>query len=243
MKNDNGTTISLHVSLHAEWDGLLVVPAPAAPKPSLGNPGPKIGDIQLTETLGPEGEPGAQIALLSLGPENKITAEVLRKAGGFLAKWLAKYRVDNAGVILGQLDDLGIANGVQAFFEGLLLGAFKFNIHKSDVKESNPTDFHLLVPETDTVPYQSDIDRINATAAAVNLARSLSHEPPNYLNPATLADRTQALAEAEGLKCQVLDDVALSDLGAGAIVSVGQGSSVWFPSHYLRARGAWPPGR
>lgn len=224
MKRDNSSFISLRISQHEAWEGLIIIPAPAPGEPSIGYPGPKIGDIQLIETTGSDGQPVDQKALLSLGLEQKIDAEALRKAGGYLAKWIAKYRVGKAGVILGHLDDLGITNGVQAFFEGLLLGAFRFDTHKSNAKAEIPTEFHLLVPHPDRETIQAEIKHINAVAAGVNLARSLSHEPPNFLNPATLADRTQALAKAEGLKCQVLDDRALAELGAGAIVSVGQGS-------------------
>jgi leucyl aminopeptidase len=44
------------------------------------------------------------------------------------------------------------------------------------------------------------------------------------INPVTLAERVQDLAKEVGLKCTVLDDQQLADMGAGAIVAVGQGS-------------------
>jgi leucyl aminopeptidase len=60
---------------------------------------------------------------------------------------------------------------------------------------------------------------------AVNLARAWAGEPANVINPVSLAERVQDLAKEVGLKCTVLDDKQLTEMGAGAIVAVGQGSA------------------
>jgi leucyl aminopeptidase len=61
-------------------------------------------------------------------------------------------------------------------------------------------------------------------ANGVNLARAIAHQPPNIVNPVTLAERAQMLAEEGDLNCVVLGEEELAVLGAGAIQSVGLGS-------------------
>jgi len=55
-------------------------------------------------------------------------------------------------------------------------------------------------------------------------ARSLANEPGNIINPQTLAERAQRLAQEEGLACDVWDDVQIRDKGLEALWSVGKGS-------------------
>jgi leucyl aminopeptidase len=67
--------------------------------------------------------------------------------------------------------------------------------------------------------------------AGVNLTRAWSHEPPNIINPETLARRAESLATQTGLGCTIFAEKELSDMGAGAILSVGLGSKT--PSHMI----------
>jgi len=60
---------------------------------------------------------------------------------------------------------------------------------------------------------------------AANLTRSISVEPPNILTPLALADRAQAMAKANGLSCEVLDQDRMRQLGMGALLGVAQGSA------------------
>ena len=59
---------------------------------------------------------------------------------------------------------------------------------------------------------------------AVNMAREWAHEPAAIINPQTLSERAQKFAKQFGLNCKILDDKQLTEMGAGAIVAVGQGS-------------------
>jgi leucyl aminopeptidase len=69
------------------------------------------------------------------------------------------------------------------------------------------------------------IKKATIAAEAVNMALEWSHEPPNVINPVTLAERVQKVAAEVGLKCTILDDKQLDAMGAGAIVAVGKGSN------------------
>lgn len=212
--------ITLTLKRAAGFPGLVISPTLAPEMLSPETAGKDAGEVRAA---------GGKI-LLSLGAQKKISAEMIRRAGGGLAKWLAKNNVTEAGLDLGPLFelDLPISSLISALAEGILLGAFTFANHKSDDEKKKATALTLLVDgaagrsESEIEPF---IQKATIIAEAVNLAREWSHEPPNVINPQTLVERVQKAAAEVGLKCTVLDDKQLDEMGAGAIVAVGKGSN------------------
>ncbi len=212
--------MSITISLQKadEFAGLVISLTLAPETITLETAGKDTGDIRMLNGK----------IILSLGPQNKLSAEMIRRAGGSLAKWLAKNTVTYAGVELSTLLGTGMPPSVSlaAFAEGLLLGAFKFDTYKSK-KENTDTSLCLLLDEhtaVDASEIQSYLKKTTIIAEAVNLSREWAHEPPNIINPVSLVERVQKLAAEVGLKCTVLDDTQLAEMGAGAIVAVGKGS-------------------
>ncbi len=167
-------------------------------------------------------------AVVSLGAQKKLNAEAIRRAGGALIKWLKKNNVDAAGIELGGLISLGIPpqTAFKALVEGILLGDFVFDEFKSERKAAKTISIDLLVDENQApAEFERALEIARVTSEAVNLSRAWAHQPPNVINPVTLAEKTQALAAEVGLKCTVLDDRQLDEMGAGAIVAVGKGSN------------------
>ena len=213
--------MSINVTLKstADLSGLTITPVPAPETLSPETAGKEAGEVRTVNGR----------TLLSLGAQKKISAEMVRRAGGGLAKWLAKNNVTEAGLELGPLFGLGLSDAgvVTALVEGILLGAFKFVNHKSDADKPKDTALTLLLDGASGrsgADLEAFINKARITAEAVNLAREWSHEPPNVINPVTLAERVQKIAADAGLKCTVLDDKQLNEMGAGAIVAVGKGS-------------------
>ena len=71
---------------------------------------------------------------------------------------------------------------------------------------------------------QAIADAGRITAECVNLARELVEIPGNDLGPEEFAMRAAREGEAAGLEVEVLEEAALRELGAGALLAVGQGS-------------------
>ena len=71
---------------------------------------------------------------------------------------------------------------------------------------------------------QAIADAGRITAECVNLARELVEIPANDLGPEEFAMRAAREGEAAGLEVEVLEEAALRELGAGALLAVGQGS-------------------
>ncbi|MDC0143980.1 leucyl aminopeptidase [Verrucomicrobia bacterium] len=71
---------------------------------------------------------------------------------------------------------------------------------------------------------QTIADAGRITAECVNLARELVEIPANDLGPEEFAMRAAREGETAGLEVEVLEEAALRELGAGALLAVGQGS-------------------
>jgi leucyl aminopeptidase len=214
-------TIKLDVMALADFRGQVLIDLqPAAAQPSLTAPGKEAGDIHLTDG-GASGKPAR--AVVSLGAGDKIDAEAIRRAGAGVSHWLVKNQVSQAGIDLSGLEGFGLAGGAVALCEGLLMGAFSFDRYKKPAEDQTVSNVSLLA--TDQIDaIKKALERGAIVAGAVNLAREWAHEPPNVINPVTLADKIQSLALGSGLKCTVLDDEQLAEMGAGAILAVGKGS-------------------
>ncbi|MFB0534455.1 MAG: leucyl aminopeptidase, partial [Anaerolineae bacterium] len=61
-------------------------------------------------------------------------------------------------------------------------------------------------------------------AESVCLTRDLVNHPPSVATPTMLAQTARQLAEEHGLRCQVLDEEQMTELGMGALLGVAQGS-------------------
>ncbi|MEJ5223114.1 MAG: leucyl aminopeptidase [Anaerolineales bacterium] len=197
--------------------GVRVTFAPAPETVTLTSPGKEVGEVRFN--------PADHTALVSLGKAEKVNAEMLRRAGGLTAKWLSKNGVEAAGLALDGLDGYGMSlpEAVFALVEGMVMGAYTFDEHKSGEKDALTVSASLLT-DGPTPDLEDALRRAIITAEGTNLARTLAHQPPNVINPVTLAAKAQALAAEYGLKCTVIDDAQLEAMGAGAIHAVGKGS-------------------
>jgi len=199
--------------LPAPVDEPVIRLLPTPETPTLSGPGGQTGEVNLVI------EAGKPVLFVSLGKADKVIVDTYRQAGGKLANWLLKHPVSQLGL---DADTLGESE-LSAFGEGLLLNAFRFDRYKTSEKSleactvnvrsaSNKTEVGKVVAHT------------NHLAAAVNLQRDWAHEPANEINPQSLSERAQDLAATLGVKCTILDEQQLLQMGAGAITAVGKGS-------------------
>jgi len=214
--------ITINTRKPHDWKGINIALATAPKEISPDTAGKDVGEIRFN--------PAEQKATVSLGAKEKINLETFRRAGGAIAKWTAKNKVTELGIETASFADFGPFGSAQdkpapeqiafALAEGILLGSFHFDKHKSKKEEPAPATIYFLNED-----FKQITDQATVVCEATNLTRAWAHEPANVINPVTLADRVQELAKEVGLKCTILDDKQLAEMGAGAIVAVGQGSS------------------
>ena len=162
--------------------------------------------------------------VVSLGDAEKITLEIMRRAGGAVAGWMKANKASRAGVVLPKVGAETQEDVLYALAEGLLLGSFRFDRHRSNRERVAEPSVDVLVERA--APTLTQVLRKAAQiCSGTMLARELAHEPPNVINPKTLASRAQAVARKANLKCTVLDHRRLAQMKAGGIIGVGQGSA------------------
>jgi len=186
-------------------------------KPTVSEPGKQPGDVVVVTSE------NKYSVIVSLSFQSKRTAETFRQAGGGLARWLRQTNTTAIDIDLNEFNDYSIPDALSALCEGLFLGSFQFNRRKS---KTDPVVNAQVVLRggKDISEIAERVRHAQVLTSAVNMARDWSHEPPNIINPITLAERVETVAASHGLRCTVLDDNTLAEMKAGAILSVGKGS-------------------
>jgi leucyl aminopeptidase len=164
-------------------------------------------------------------AVVSLGEKEAYSIEVIRRVGGLLMRWLVKNHVNKVVIDLDSLpvQNWAVTASFHALTEGLVLGSYRFNFYKSEPDLSDNLDINLLT-FLNPIELRDEIEKAKLVSEATNLARDLTNEPPNVLDPSTLTERIVSLAKDANLKVRIIDEAQLSELGADAIISVGKGA-------------------
>ena len=182
--------------------------------------------LELTGFKGKEGEmekihlPGQRIELVyavGLGKRDKADADTFRRASATAIKRLVKEKVGKCLFILPTKSDYIY----QAVAEGIALGSYKFDRYKTGEEEERKGPGEVLVHGAP----EDAIRKGRLLGEAQNYARDLINEPGNVINPITLAQEAQKLAESYGLECRVYDEKEIQEMGMLALWSVGRGSA------------------
>ncbi len=186
-------------------------------KRSLGRLGFK-GDVGQTVLL--PGADGAIQVLVGVGKRADLDSTTLRKAGAAFARAVSDQR--SAVLVLGEVaGELDAAEVTQAVTEGVLLGGYRFDAHKSKPDAGLGT---VTVVGTGDRAEADGARRGNAIAASVNWARDLVNEPGGTLTATVFADRIAERAGALGIEVEVLDKKAIAAAEMGGLLAVNQGS-------------------
>jgi leucyl aminopeptidase len=109
--------------------------------------------------------------------------------------------------------------------QGMRLRAYAFDRYKTKRKdEERRAGVKASIAVADVVATRSAFAPRQAIADGVDMARDLVNEPANVLYPAEFARRTGSLRKV-GVNVEILDVRAMTKLGMGALLGVGQGSA------------------
>jgi leucyl aminopeptidase len=171
----------------------------------------------------PAGLQARRLLLIGGGKADKFNAASLRKAAGAALRHLKPKSSRNIAMLL----DAGFSGPehVAAAVEGAILGDFEPDALKSDKKDVKIVDqFTVVIPGGDaaleTARWRGEI-----LAESQNLTRELVNEPANRMTPSILAARARAMAEEQGLDCEILDQDRMKQLGMGSLLGVAMGSA------------------
>ncbi|MEU5097187.1 leucyl aminopeptidase [Streptomyces sp. NPDC020996] len=186
---------------------------------------------EVTKLPAPSGFKAPLVVAVGLGAEPEkdagYDAEALRKAAGVAARALAGARKAAFALPVADAGDVG------AIGEGVLLGAYSFDMYKENGKDAKGkgkskaplAEAALLGARPRDREHKAAVVRATAVSEELNRARDLINMPPNDLDPEAFAAIAQAAAKEHGIKVQVLDVKALEKGGYGGILGVGAGSA------------------
>ncbi|MGH3765521.1 MAG: leucyl aminopeptidase [Pseudonocardiaceae bacterium] len=144
------------------------------------------------------------------------SSEQVRRAAGAASRALSG--TSRALTTLSRID-------LTAAAEGTALGSYAFTAYRSSNGDGPLGQMDLSVPSACDADATRQLAWATVIAESVAAARDLVNTPPNDLYPASFADRAVTMAQAAGLRTEVLDEKALRREGYGGILGVGSGSS------------------
>jgi leucyl aminopeptidase len=202
-----------------EFASDLDKPAEAAIRRAIAAGSFKGGAGQVIEILAPEWSDASRVMAVGVGKKTSVAELGWQKAAAALVKRLLTSGAKSLAIV--GAPDRGVAANL-AF--GARLAAYRFDQYRLTLKpEKKPSLTSVSVVTDSAAGARSDYAPLAAKAEGIELARNLVSEPPNVLHPESYADRIQELAEL-GLEIEVLDVPAMTKLGMGSLLGVGQGS-------------------
>lgn len=176
------------------------------------------------DILAPEGLKAGRLIVIGAGKLASLKDGDFIKFGGKIA---AKISAGTEAVtILAELPS-GAMKGSQAaaIASGVRLRAYRFDRYKTKKKDGDnaPLRAQFSVAVADVAAARKAFGPENHVVDGVLIARELVNEPPNVLFPAEFARRATQLRKL-GVKVDVLDVKAMTQLGMGALLGVSQGS-------------------
>ena len=177
------------------------------------------------ELIVPEGLKVARLIVIGVGKIADLEPKDVLKLGGIAMGKLPLSA--NEGIVFAEWPG-GAMKPDQAadLAQGVCLRAYAFDRYKTkrkdDERRSGPAKITIAVG--DVAAARNAYQRREAISAGVLMARDLVNEPANVLYPAEFARRTGSLKKV-GVAVEVLDFKAMTKLGMGALLGVGQGSA------------------
>jgi leucyl aminopeptidase len=188
----------------------------------------KRGATLLVPTLGML--PARRVVLSGVGAEADLNAEAVRKGYGAA---VTAARHAGAKQVVSPLppvsDGFTLDESLTAAAEAAAMATYRFTNHEGSVKAAKPKPsldvLTFATNDGDESAITQAIAKGEATANAVNLARDLSNEPASVMTPVEVAEVAAEVAAEHDLEITVFDKKGLAELGANAILTVGQGSA------------------
>ncbi|MCK0505574.1 leucyl aminopeptidase [Aromatoleum anaerobium] len=219
-------------------DGQLGDAAAALDKASKGKFAAVLGRGDLEDKAGSvlaihdlPGSACERVLAVSLGKRDEFGDKAWRDALAAVGKALASGAANDVAVCLADTPVPGrdIDWALQQLVRAIADGAYRFDATKSkdknkDSKRRGAGKVVLLTGEKITASMEAAVQRGQAIAEGMALAKDLGNLPGNFCTPSYLADTAVALGKQYKLKVEVLDRDDMEKLGMGSLLSVARGS-------------------
>lgn len=178
---------------------------------------------QVFENWAPNEGGARRMVLVGLGkPDSDNVIYNLEKAGAALtAKYLTSGDADLALDLSSS--KLSVQQAV-ALLMGIRLRAWRMDSYRTTQKDDQKATLKSVSVTGAPDGTEAAWEDAAAVATGVEFTRELVTEPANVIYPASFVERCKKRLDGMGVEFVILDDAAMTDLGMGALLGVGQGS-------------------
>ena len=173
----------------------------------------------------PAGLSAERLLVVGVAPGTEGKPLDFANLGGFVAGKLGKSKA--VRVLFEAPEGEWDAAAAADFVLGFRLRGYKFEKYKTkkpDADDNGETALELTIGLAETDAARRAYVAREAVAEGVELARNLVNEPPNVVYPESFAEQAKALDKL-GVDVEIFDEKAMTKLGMGALLAVGQGSA------------------
>ena len=189
------------------------------------------------DLVAPAGLAASRVLLIGVGAAVDLTAD---RAETFAAEAYQALKTCGAQVLTVDVAEDSAELAARAAL-GATLAAYRFDRYRTKEKpDKKPTIQTVRILVADVATAEAAYAPLAALAEGVAFTRDLVSEPANVLYPLEFANRVKAL-EAHGASVEVLDEAAMTKLGMGSLLGVGQGSARESQLVVIRWNGAADP--
>lgn len=182
---------------------------------------------QVLSLLTPDGLKDVdEVLIIGLGKRNDLTRLALEETGAKIAGTLSCTRHTTARVHIPGMDikNTSDSDAVAALANGFLLKSWTFDKYKTKQKPEEKCALQTITfSATDPKAAEASFGYHEKVAEGVFLTRTVVSEPPNVINPETLATAAEALRE-HGVTVEVFGEKEMKKMGLNALLGVGYGS-------------------
>ncbi len=189
-----------------------------------GDFGGKLGSTLLLH--GVQGVRASRVLLVGLGSRADFDALNYQRACSEAGKLLKSLAIESALVFLPECEVRGRDAAWRVRTCALAIDHANFR-YTATVKPNGSRTQLKRIELAGAGDSRTALEQARAIGRGVEFARELGCLPPNICTPAYLAERARQLAdEHSNVQLEVLEREQLRELGFGAMLAVGQGSSV-----------------
>jgi leucyl aminopeptidase len=181
-----------------------------------------------------------RLILTGIGAAGSLTVESMTRAyGAALRAARDAGAMDVTAALPASVADIDAAELLEAASLGASLGSYRFDAYRGSAapesaRSRDVETVRFVDPALADEDARRALDRADAAACGVALARDLVNEPGAALTPQRFAERAAEVAAASGLAIEILGPRELAEIGAEATLAVGGGSA--HPPRLIRMR-------
>lgn len=169
------------------------------------------------------------LALLGLGKEDKFNLNKLMEIMGKAAKKLRSYDIRSFSIWLSSFKNknFDFQFYIEKITKAVILALYQFVKFKTkELDKIKSIDrIGMVVEDSKLNESKKIIEEAIVYAKAVNNTRDLINTPPNIATPAYVADYAKEVAKGNNLKCTILDEKQIEQLGMECFMAVARGSA------------------